>query len=329
MRTAIPVREHGSPTTATQNGAFRAGESGKKELVFDIPADADLRKTRISLSVSPTPASTAFEAIPFLAGYPYGCVEQTMSRFYPTILAAKTLKQLGIDITRLVERSRPKRPWPGGSPSPEQFLDAAELDRMIEAGLQRLQRFQHEDGGWGWWEHDSSSPFMTAYVLTGLHVAAEAGAPVDQYEFDRGLSYLAKLEAHSWEPANYLDPAGVQHTAMFVTYALALRRPASFRSQDWSSRNDIDKALGQRLDPMFRQRNQLSLYDRVLLALVLHNQSKTDRSQAVLKEVLETIQLDEGGDTAHVPIAAAKSWQSWNSEIETNAWLLRALVAID
>jgi uncharacterized protein YfaS (alpha-2-macroglobulin family) len=26
------------------------------------------------------------DALPYLAGYPYGCVEQTMSRFYPSVL---------------------------------------------------------------------------------------------------------------------------------------------------------------------------------------------------------------------------------------------------
>ncbi len=35
--------------------------------------------------------------------------------------------------------------------------------------------FQHEDGGWGWWETDDSHPFMTAYVVAGLAQAQAAG----------------------------------------------------------------------------------------------------------------------------------------------------------
>ena len=35
------------------------------------------------------------------------------------------------------------------------------------AGLERLYTFQHEDGGWGWWQTDETHPFMTAYVLAG------------------------------------------------------------------------------------------------------------------------------------------------------------------
>jgi uncharacterized protein YfaS (alpha-2-macroglobulin family) len=170
---------------------------------------------------------------------------------------------------------------------------------------------------------------MTAYVLTGLHVAAEAGAKVDERVFDRGLKYLASLNEHDRQPAASPDPAGAQHTAMFVTFALALRRPASFRAQDGNARKEIDQALAKRLEPMFQQRGQLSPYGRLLLALALHHRLQTERARTVLNEILGMIQFDDKPDTAHVPVAATKYWQSWNSEIETNAWLLRALVAID
>ena len=78
---------------------------------------------------------------------------------------------------------------------------------MIDAGLQRLARFQHDDGGWAWWEHDTSSPYMTAYVLIGLHIAAESGAQVDADEFDRGLQYLVDTERHQPSPDAAHRPA--------------------------------------------------------------------------------------------------------------------------
>ena len=48
-------------------------------------------------------------------------------------------------------------------------------------------RFQHEDGGWGWWETDDSHPFMTAYVVAGLVQAQAAGVKV-QHDADRQAS---------------------------------------------------------------------------------------------------------------------------------------------
>lgn len=328
MRTAIPVHTHGTLATTTQTSAFHASEAGAKALAFDVPDDADPRKTRIGVSLAPTPASVAFEAIPYLAGYPYGCVEQTMSRFYPTVLAARTLKQLGIDLSELVEKSAPKSsPFRGASAAP--FLDAAELERMTEAGLQRLLRFQHPDGGWGWWEHDESSPYMTAYVLTGLHVAAESGAKVDQQSFQQGVRYLASLDDQKQAAAASHNPASRQHTKMMVVYALALGPPASFREQEQPDENERQGILNRQLDTAFTNRDQFSLYDQLLLALALRNHSSKDRSVMVLQEVLKKIDLDDERGTAHLPVQASNFWCSWNSEIETNAWLLRALVAID
>jgi alpha-2-macroglobulin len=57
-------------------------------------------------------------------------------------------------------------------------LDQAALQEKIRAGLDRLYNFQHEDGGWGWWETDESHPFMTAYVVAGLEQAQAAGVAV-------------------------------------------------------------------------------------------------------------------------------------------------------
>ncbi|MBI3865756.1 MAG: hypothetical protein HY290_28105 [Planctomycetia bacterium] len=323
------MRTHGTLAMATQTGAFRAGETGEKKLTFTVPEDADLRKTRVVVSLAPTPASAAFEAIPYLVGYPYGCVEQTMSRFYPTVLAARTLKQLGIDIARLAERTSPAQTVAAAGESPARAIDEAELERMTEAGLQRLQRFQHDDGGWGWWEHDASSPYMTAYVLLGLHVAAEAGAPVDERGFDRGLRYLAEFDRKPQPGGFELRPVGAGHTEMLVAYALSLSRSRAFRNQESDDRKKIQEALNKRLDAAFGQREKLPLYDRLLLALALRDRFPQDRAATVLGEILKMVVHDEERGTAHLPVASKQSWHAWNSETETNAWLLRALVAVD
>src|SRR5262249_51987403 len=88
--------------------------------------------------------------------YPYGCVEQTMSRFLPAIKVTQVLKQLR--------------------------LDSPELDRklpvVVQAGIKRLLELQHEDGGWGWWEKDPTQPIMTPYALYGLLEAEKAGYQV-------------------------------------------------------------------------------------------------------------------------------------------------------
>jgi hypothetical protein len=36
------------------------------------------------------------DALPYLIDYPYGCTEQTMSRFLPAVITMKTLRDLGL-----------------------------------------------------------------------------------------------------------------------------------------------------------------------------------------------------------------------------------------
>ena len=45
---------------------------------------------------APSMATTMLDALPYLIDYPYGCTEQTMSRFLPAVITAKTLRDLGL-----------------------------------------------------------------------------------------------------------------------------------------------------------------------------------------------------------------------------------------
>ncbi len=61
---------------------------------------------------------------------------------------------------------------------------------------QRLYGFQHDDGGWGWWFDDDSTPYQTAWVIFGLATMAEAGQEIAPEVIARGVEYLnAQLAA--------------------------------------------------------------------------------------------------------------------------------------
>ncbi len=93
------------------------------------------------------------DALPYLIDYPYGCTEQTMSRFLPATIVARTLRARGLSaedaMTRVfggIEPDNASKTHPKGKHS----LD--ELATMTRQGLERLYDFQHGDGGWGWWK---------------------------------------------------------------------------------------------------------------------------------------------------------------------------------
>lgn len=166
LEVRLPVRLH-----ATAGRVAAAGAGERFDATLALPPTASVGDARMKVLVT-TPFDAIEEALPFLAGYPYGCVEQTMSRFLPTVIAARALRRTG---------------------RPVDALEAA-LPEMVAAGLARLYRFQHEDGGWGWWEHDDTDPEMTAYVVAGLATARDAGWLVDPTTLARGVECLKEME---------------------------------------------------------------------------------------------------------------------------------------
>ena len=49
---------------------------------------------RVRLTLTPTIASSMIDALNDLVDYPYGCTEQTMSRFMPAVVVGKALPDL-------------------------------------------------------------------------------------------------------------------------------------------------------------------------------------------------------------------------------------------
>ena len=121
----------------------------------------------VTLEISRSPAGSLFNGLEYLTGFPYGCVEQTMSRALPNAVVSRAFGELGLE--------------------PPADLD---LDRLVNESAQRLYGFQHDDGGWGWWTSDPSTPYQTAWVVFGLATMADAGHEIDSGVVERGVAYL-------------------------------------------------------------------------------------------------------------------------------------------
>jgi uncharacterized protein YfaS (alpha-2-macroglobulin family) len=164
----LPVNVPGVKMAVARGGAVMPGAAAAFELAF--PPDAVSGSRSISVHVSRSVAGTLFAALDYLTSFPYGCVEQTMSSFLPDITVQQAVRDLHL-----------KTP-----------IDTAALNQKVRAGLERLYGFQHEDGGWGWWQTDVSHPFMTAYVVAGLVQARTAGVEINQDAVQKGAEWLAR-----------------------------------------------------------------------------------------------------------------------------------------
>jgi len=122
----------------------------------------------LELDLSPSLPAALVGSLDYLTDYPYGCVEQTVSRLVPHVVVSQTLDGLDLDNDGL----------------------RAKLLGQVESSLQRLYRFQRLDGGWGWCKGEESEPYQTAYVVYGLTQVERAGHEVNTEVLRRGVRFL-------------------------------------------------------------------------------------------------------------------------------------------
>ena len=157
----IPIRALGRAREVALQGTF------ENETSLKLPAGFVADDLRVSLARGS--ASQGLSGIAYLVDYPYGCVEQTMSRFLPAVMVAHASRNGPVELPADIQKKLPD---------------------VLSKGLARLYNFQHSDGGWGWWENDKTSNQMTVYVLYGLARCAGTGTKINSDCLSRASNYL-------------------------------------------------------------------------------------------------------------------------------------------
>ncbi len=180
MEKKFNILPYGAYKFVAYNGEIvKNGVRGAQVIDVYVPMERRKQATTLKVVVTPSLAMSMLDALPYLAKYPYGCVEQTLSRFIPTVMVKKSLTELGIEPAALKKK-----------------IDTEEINRMVKAGLKRLYDFQHSSGGWGWWKKDHDNNLMTSLVVYGLIQAKKAGYIVSRRRLYRGINYLKSAIKH-------------------------------------------------------------------------------------------------------------------------------------
>ena len=325
MERELPVHPHGIEAFVARAGKLASGELA---FTLDLPQARASDSTRVEVQVAPSLAVTMLDALPYLADYPYGCTEQTLSRFLPAAIVAKTLRDFGLSaedaLTRVfggIEREFADKTHPGGK------KPLAKLDEMVKDGLERLYDFQHEDGGWAWWKEGDSDHFMSAYVLWGLSLARDGGIDVREGVLERAAHWLAR------EIVERENQADLQ---CWMLHALA-----TYGRTSGDEARFVERAFAN----LWTGREQLNAYSRALLALSAHALGKQDEARILAENLLNGAIVDATPDVSIVQVGAQRSepyvlrtahwgqdgiWRRWSEgSVEATAFALRALVAID
>ena len=177
IENTLPAFPDGLKTVTASAAALSDTEAKDTVKLADLPAGA-----AVTLTLSPSLASAALDAVQDLKSYPYGCSEQTSSALLPDVAIAQALRSLPAG--RAV-------PW--------------DVTRDVSLALQKLYRYQHPDGGWNWWEFDQTDGDMTAYVLLALTQTKAAGYSVDDQRIMRGSNALLNLLSQQQDVSTRAD----------------------------------------------------------------------------------------------------------------------------
>jgi uncharacterized protein YfaS (alpha-2-macroglobulin family) len=238
---AVPVVE----TAAGDTGEGAARDGGEPTgIALNVPAGVLPEHSAVTLEISRSPAGSLLNGLEYLTGFPYGCVEQTMSRALPNAVVSRAFGELGLE--------------------PPADLD---LDRLVNESAQRLYGFQHNDGGWGWWTSDPSTPYQTAWVVFGLATMADAGHEIDPGVVERGVAYLNE----------HLEEADARTRATML-YSLAVAgQPNGPAALDLAA----DSAA-------------LDAFSLAGLALALDAAGESDAAQRIMNRLEETVIIQDG-----------------------------------
>ncbi|MCI0393317.1 MAG: Ig-like domain-containing protein [Chloroflexi bacterium] len=228
------------PDVTTSVGQF----TNRLETTVEMPAGA-LDMSTVEIQLSRSIAGSLLEGLEYLTGFPYGCVEQTMSKALPNAVVGRALNQLGVT-----------------NPTLE-----ASLPGQINASVQRLYGFQHNDGGWGWWYDDATHDYQTAWVIFGLAITAEAGYEVDPAVIERGVGWLNENLAS-------MDI----RTRAFALYSMTL---AGYPN-------------GSETLALLEEIDRLDTFSQAALALALYKQGETAEAQSLLDRLAGTAVEGEG-----------------------------------
>ena len=282
------------------------GDSGTKVINEVIPSKITPGTLSWKLRISPSNASAIFGSLDYLIGYPYGCVEQTMDKFMPAVVVSNLADNLGVSLNQKTKDKFPS---------------------VIDDSLTRIYKFQHSDGGWGWWEYDGTKPYMTAYVLYGLTSAETKGVKVKKEVITNGFNWLQehlnsieteKISKSSTDKSDhsYMNKSESVSDLCYETYVYSL----------------YGKKNNKILNNLYKNRNYITNEGLAYLSLAFSEYGMSQKASGCVNTILSRVNLSANKLDFSMTKAQLKKlgldsyYYDFYNDNEVNAIVLRALI---
>jgi len=341
MQMTFPVYVHGMLKTDSYAGALRgAAQTLAGSLRINVPAQRRPAQTLLEVRYSPSLASAMVDALPYMVDYPYGCTEQTLNRFVPSVITQKILLDMKLDLAAIKNKRTNLNAQEIGDPAARAaqwarqipffrnpVFDINEVADMVRNGVTRLSNMQNSDGGWGWFSGSGeySFPHTTALVVHGLQTARSNGGRVDDGTLTRGVQWLRNYQTQQLELLrNYdLHHDDPNWTGPQKQFADDLDSFAYMVLVDAGTDN------GDMKEHLYRDRTHLSFYTKCMFGLALDTVKDLAKRDMILQNCAQFVVQDEENQTAYLKLPEGFWWYWYGSEFEAHAYYLKLLARTD
>jgi uncharacterized protein YfaS (alpha-2-macroglobulin family) len=197
----IPIQR--TSTFETFATMFAGTEPSMSEFVY-LPKYALQGEGEVTIRTRATLAGMLVDGAGYLAEYPYGCAEQTMSRLVALSLVKRMRDTFG-------ETSVSSMQTPIDPLGAEKTLDEA-----MQEGLKQIYAIQAPSGGFGWYSGLYPEYYLTVEVVRGLLILKESGIIVQDSAIHRALAYIQKTLAS--DPDLIASDESVAGLALMLSY---------------------------------------------------------------------------------------------------------------
>lgn len=224
LRISVPVK---NPPFTEAVATFSSTMDSVQEGIV-VPDNIYEDLARLDIDLSATILAGMKQGIEHLLDYPYGCLEQRLSRIAPLITGEDIINQFHLAT-----------------------VTGSALRDTVQKVLDEIPGYQHPSGGFLYFRDGIiPCPYLSAYTMDIMRRAQEAGYRVDQSCVQKGLDFLSAVL--KWEDVEWQYPynqyAKLQ-TRAFCLYALCR----------WGR---FDPGYANRL---FERRTQIPIFGKVLL----------------------------------------------------------------
>ncbi|MCB9941131.1 MAG: alpha-2-macroglobulin [Planctomycetaceae bacterium] len=331
----FPCHVHGMLKTESWAGTVRP-EADSARVTIQVPSERRIEQSVLEVRYSPTLAGAMVDALPYLAEYPYGCTEQTLNRFLPSVVTQKVLLDMKLDLEAIRDkrtnlnaqeigddRERAAQ-WKRFDRNP--VFDRDELERMVKEGVTKLTNMQLSDGGWGWFSGfgERSYPHTTAVVVHGLQLASQNDVAIVPGILENGIAWLNRYQAEETQKLKIGSLAKKPEKKPWKQHADNLD---AFVYMVLVDAGHDEPAMREYL---YRDREHLAVYAKAMFGLALHKLHDNEKLAMIARNIEQFLVQDAENETAYLKLPGDDYWWHWyGSETEANAYYLKLLSRVD